>query len=78
MIFEIDSEILPEHLPLEIRESVNPNISLPQKAGIGPREISHALKQTDGNKAKAARLLGINRKTLYRKLSRYKLKDGLE
>ena len=33
--------------------------------------IRKTLRQTDGNKAKAARLLGIDRTVLYRKLKKY-------
>jgi transcriptional regulator of acetoin/glycerol metabolism len=39
----------------------------------GPQEILKALEKTAGNKAKAARLLGIDRKTLYRKMERYEI-----
>ncbi|HEX4474607.1 MAG TPA: sigma 54-interacting transcriptional regulator [Polyangiaceae bacterium] len=35
------------------------------------KHIADVLKQANGNKAQAARLLGIDRKTLYRKLRRY-------
>jgi len=37
--------------------------------------ICRILRQTDGNKAKAARLLGIDRSTLYRKMRQYNLES---
>jgi len=41
---------------------------LPSLDEIEHRYIEYVLKQVDGNKRRAARLLGIGRKTLYRKL----------
>ncbi len=38
-----------------------------------PDEVLDALEQTDWNKAKAARLLGVSRPTLYRKIKEYNL-----
>ena len=36
------------------------------------RYIERVLRAVDGNKARAARLLGLDRRTLYRKLERYR------
>ena len=38
---------------------------------IERRYILHALDSVDGNKSTAARILGLDRKTLYRKLKQY-------
>lgn len=35
------------------------------------RHILHVLQVTGGNRTEAARILGLDRKTLYRKLRRY-------
>ncbi|HET97844.1 MAG TPA: response regulator [Desulfurivibrio alkaliphilus] len=44
--------------------------------GEGEEErIVRVLRQTDGNKAKTARLLGIDRSTLYRKMKQYQIAD---
>ncbi|MCP4691742.1 MAG: hypothetical protein GY859_27090, partial [Desulfobacterales bacterium] len=46
-----------------------------QKTGLGPARklnnssVALALKKTGGNKAKAARILGVGRATLYRFLN---------
>jgi DNA-binding NtrC family response regulator len=37
--------------------------------------IGKILESTQGNKTEAARILGVDRTTLYRKLEEYKLKD---
>ncbi|MBM4055796.1 MAG: sigma-54-dependent Fis family transcriptional regulator [Planctomycetes bacterium] len=39
-------------------------------------KIVHALEKTDWNKAKAARLLGIDRKTLYMKIVKYNITEN--
>lgn len=38
-------------------------------------KIIHALRQANGNKARAAKLLGVARSTLYRQMQRYNIKD---
>ncbi len=42
---------------------------------VEKRYIQHVLRATSGNKTSAARVLGLDRKTLYRKLERYGLSD---
>ncbi|HPD56856.1 MAG TPA: sigma 54-interacting transcriptional regulator [Smithellaceae bacterium] len=44
-----------------------------RKAPREKEEIINALKKTGGNKAKAARLLGIGRRTIYRKIDDYQI-----
>ena len=36
--------------------------------------IAHILQQVNGNKVKAAKMLGIHRSTLYKKMKKYRLK----
>jgi len=40
-----------------------------------PGLIREALKKTGWKKAKAARLLGMDRKTIYRKIKKYKISN---
>lgn len=65
------SEILPMDLPMELRDlaTVLPSRGPSKKLDID--SVASALKQTGGNKAKAARLLGVGRATLYRFLADY-------
>ena len=44
-------------------------------AELERRYILHALDSVDGNKTLAARILGLDRKTLYRKLQQYGADD---
>ncbi len=64
-----------EHLPREVLST--PGQHRPrtvQKSAGDAAALAAALARTDWNKAKTARLLGINRRTLYRKLDQYGLK----
>jgi two-component system, NtrC family, response regulator HydG len=61
------------HLPVDLRnfEQINdlPQIKTPVKKFNGGQDILDALNKTGWNKAKAARLLGISRQTVYRKIN---------
>lgn len=75
-----DSDIiLPEHLPVEIREN-DPQQKPAEKAVPAPPvrvstedELLSALEQTAGNVTEAAKLLGLSRRTMYRKLDKYSI-----
>jgi len=71
-------ELTVEDLPEKIRnyrtsqvvpESTDPEELLPMEE-VERRYIRHVLRAVGGNKALAARVLGLDRKTLYRKLER--------
>lgn len=63
-----------DHLPVEIRTCLGaekPGRS--EKVTANKEDILQALKKTGWNKSKAARLLGIGRRTIYRKIEKYKI-----
>jgi DNA-binding NtrC family response regulator len=77
-------EIVVEDLPKKIRAyqssqvligSDNP-AELITLENVERRYIHHVLKATGGNKTLAARILGLDRKTLYRKLMHYRTEDA--
>ncbi len=85
-----DSLLLLEHLPDEMQQCATPvklveqpssdNLLIPSPVSQPeyPQEdeqILAALKQARGNKAKAARLLGIARSTLYRQMQKYHIQE---
>lgn len=76
-------QIIVEDLPHKIRdyqtsslhlETDNPSELLPMEE-VERRYIQHVLRAVGGSRTMAARILGFDRKTLYRKLRRY-AKDG--
>jgi transcriptional regulator with PAS, ATPase and Fis domain len=68
-----------EHLPVEIKDYPGTDKSLPpEKSPVGKEDLLEALNRTGWNKAKAARLLGIGRRTIYRKIEEYEVKKPVE
>ncbi len=66
------SIVLLEHLPANLRGREVPVALKLSTAGDDEEEIlCDALRRAGGNKSKAARLLGIDRKTLYRKMEKH-------
>jgi transcriptional regulator with PAS, ATPase and Fis domain len=72
--------ILPEDLPDKVRAETREvkrledlYSELPPLDEVEKRYLEHVLKVTGGNKVKSSAILGINRRTLYRKAEKYKL-----
>jgi len=74
--------IAPENLPPKLlgkpREDnrlVDYYSDLPTLAEMEKRYLAHVLMVTGGNKVRTASILGMNRKTLYRKIDEYKIRE---
>jgi len=82
-ILTTGKEIQPSNLPPDLQGDAEPQHHLKLSVGITVREaerelIRATLSELNGNKAKAARVLGLGRKTLYRKLEEYEISDKKE
>lgn len=67
-------EIQPEHLPAKITSAACPCPPRDEGSPLAERErILRAMRQTGGNRTAAARLLGISRVTLWKRLKRLAL-----
>jgi PAS domain S-box-containing protein len=67
--------LTPDHLPPDFRDSLKDRFVSIRKnqREPEPQAILHALEKTAGNKSRAAGLLGISRRTIYRKIEEYKI-----
>ena len=72
--------IVPEDLPDKVRTETREikrledfYAELPPLEEVERRYLAHVLKVTGGNKVKTSEILGIDRRTLYRKAEKYKL-----
>jgi transcriptional regulator with PAS, ATPase and Fis domain len=73
----ISPENLPPKLSGESREEHRLEgfyVELPSLEEMEKRYLTHVLKVTGGNKARTASILGITRRTLYRKIEEYKIR----
>lgn len=68
---KIQAEDLPDYLRAQMAKPAMQKVSLAEDAELGA--IKKALTQANGNKAQAARLLGISRSGLYEKIKKYQL-----
>jgi transcriptional regulator with PAS, ATPase and Fis domain len=65
--------IAQEHLPAHLSEISDRQTSALNGNEIDPEAVREALIKSGGNKAKAARLLGINVRTIFRKIEKYNI-----
>ncbi|MBN2565387.1 MAG: sigma-54-dependent Fis family transcriptional regulator [Candidatus Eisenbacteria bacterium] len=68
--------IFPEHLPAKVQAAGEGSEGVPRPEGRTMREVERqtiikTLRQTDGNRTHAAKILGISRRTLQNKIKEY-------
>ncbi len=76
IICAIDGIVLPESLPQDIREfctDMNAHTIMTDDEEKTIQEIQSAMKSCKGNKAEAAKILNVNRTTLWRWIQKYKI-----
>lgn len=76
LICSIDGHVVPESLPQDLQDySLNrheqPSDEIKDEPSQQTKEIHSALQRSNGNKSAAAKLLGINRSTLWRRMQKY-------
>jgi len=72
----VDKIIQAEDLPQEIRQTALQRVGTDDILTLKDNEIAlikTALQKSNGNRAKAAKLLGINTSTIYRKIEKYQI-----
>ncbi len=62
-----------EHLPVHFSDISSRQASSLNANEMDPETVRDALRKSGGNKAKAARLLGINVRTIFRKIEKYNI-----
>jgi len=76
VILSSGHELRPEHLPKDLFASeIKPSQDRQPARALTREALLGALRQTDGNKAKTARLLKLSRATLYSKIKEFNLQQ---
>ena len=68
-----ESILVVEHLPDELKKLSDVNDTREKCGDCTAQDILDALQSANGNKSKAAALLGISRRTIYRKMEEFEL-----
>ena len=72
---QLDVEDVPEHMRALVPSDVGQPITAGTLGETEKAKILSVLEQVNGNRSRAAQMLGISRRTLYRKLDEY-AKEG--
>lgn len=73
VVMKADDVVTPSDLPPSMKSDVRPRLASRSLSELEGEHIRAVLLEVEGNKAQAARILGIDRKTLYGKIKRYGL-----